>query len=112
LKWSWCWENRTASWDEATRSGEAIAAAVSVYVGTNLTFCNRMGNNWRCREVPGGTGSTFIGKVGTNFFGVHVDQTMQSRLTNVVAGTDWHFGGSISGEWSTAVTFGGYNLDQ
>jgi hypothetical protein len=112
IKWRWCWENRTGGWEEAIKSGEAIATAVSVYAGFGLTLCNRMGFDNHCADVRGGQGTYFIGNVGTNFFGVHVDQDLGSKLTLVVMpGTNWHWGGSISGNYANAFTFGGYRLD-
>jgi hypothetical protein len=114
LKWRWCWGNRTGSFNEAVKSGEAIASAVSVYSasGTAVDFCHRMGSDQYCAWVNGGQGNSFVGHVSANFFGVRVDQDLGSRLSPVVIGTNWHWGGSISGNYANAFTFGGYSLER
>jgi hypothetical protein len=109
LENSWCWTNRTGAWGgQGHTSVEAIADTISVYQGVSLLWCNRMGQQNHCQWIDAGEGNYFIGKVGTNWLGVHVNQHLQMSIPLVVTGTNWHSGGSVSGDWSTVHTFGGY----
>jgi hypothetical protein len=100
---SWCWLNRSGNWSES-KSAESTAQVAAAYSGVGLTFTVRVGDRSASMTVLSGQAQGAYGNVGSvcNPLCHHPRKTISGSVS-APTGVNWHWGGSISGNWGAQL---------